>query len=360
MEFIDVRGNSIQNATITRRADALAFLHQLGNTVLAPAHESKRITTDMDGVLIHDDNAVMAANVVFGAAAVNRFDEYARLNIKAVQEGEVSYCWYAPTVFVGALMRGLSPEVNRAVGQHMRLIPDAQRYMQLLQEKGYDITAVTAGHQEAAEEVSRRLGISRTFGTQLGTTGGLYNGSVERFVGGKHKLAVVDALLRSPDGRYEGTHIGDSWSDIETLAAVPHSVAYNPGCEPALRGAKLSVISPSLLGLLPLLDDNGACDGFVHEEHMPKYVILMREPETTADLSGLLAAAAQVKKVQIEESLRPLGTAKDVEARIRETLQRRNIPFRSSVRELMPPEQFDLHAKDAYAKLSRSAAYARA
>jgi len=339
---------------------AIKFMHELAERYFSNV---RRFTIDMDGVLIHDDNAIMAARTVSTPDAQDTFKQYADLNIKAVAEGQTSYCWYAPTVFVGQLLKGLSPEINRVVGQNMRLIPGAIRFVDYSKELGYDLTAVTAGHQEAAEEVSLRLGIERTIGTQLGISNGLYDGTVKRFIGGFHKLKFVREVI-GDDG--QGTHIGDSYSDVETLEEVSNSIAFNPGCDPALRNANLSLIGTSLSGLIPFFDYRGRYDREVNEEELPRTLILiesLNEPVMQRLLEEsrlrqelvmrrLVDESRDVKKIELEEILtREQGPRILVEEKIKQRLRELGIDFHTKSISFMPLSVFDRYAKEAYARL---------
>jgi len=355
MRLIAFNDGYKEDKILDSKSEILKTIHEIGEKYLSRTFDSKKFTTDMDGVLIYDDNAIMAARITAGPEAQDMFGAYANLNIKAVSEGETSYCWYAPTLFVGQLLKGLSPEINRVVGKNMRLIPDVKAYIDSLFEIGYEIVAVTAGHQEAGEEVSKRLGIKQTIGTQLGISAKtrLYDGTVKRFIGGNYKLNLVDKILNDSNGGHIGTHIGDSWSDVETLEGIPNSIAFNPGCGLALKNANISVIGKSKMGLLPFFDYEGRYDGSVNLEDLPLMIILMNGNYGQEDLDLLLQESKKVKKEEIEKTLIRRGKPPSlgVEGRIRNTLKEKGIPFRTKVKNFMPPDEFDSYAKKAYLKL---------
>jgi len=289
VELIFSRQNGIIERTLDSLDEAILVMQRIGERELQQLREHKRLTIDMDGVLIHDDNGVTATEVMGGEEARQMFSYVAQQNLRAVEQ--TAYCWYAPTVFFGRLCNGLSPEINREVGRHMRLTPSAEMFTYLLTKNGYDITSVTAGVQEAAEEVSARVGINKTIGTSFGQNNGLYNGTLTRFIGGQHKLYAVAEILGQQN--HAGGHLGDSWSDIETLAAVSDSIAYNPGCEQALRAAKISVISQSLTGLLPLFG--------LPLTDLPPEIVFVNERGVTppADLITYLFEASRKMKKQV-------------------------------------------------------------
>jgi phosphoserine phosphatase len=319
-------------------------MHELGEEYLGGVYDSKRLTTDMDGVLIYDDNAVMAAMVIAGVASKNMFDRYAHMNIEAVAEGKTSYCWYAPTLFVGQLLKGLSPDVNRVVGNHMRLIPGARKYVDALLGIGYDITALTAGHQEAAERVSKRVGIESTIGTQLGISGGVYDGTVRRFIGGEYKLRAIREIL---DG---GTHVGDSWSDVDALREIENSVAFNPGCGLALKGANISVIGTSLLGLLPLFDHEAKYDSMLLDRDIPRMVVVMKDPSREC-VSAILEESRDVKRRELGDILDRAVPSAGIVPAIKNKLSKMGVEFETKVKEFMSLDEFDAYAKEAYRQL---------
>ena len=344
------QGNSEENFS---KKGSLRKLHQLGEKYLSQLYDSLTLTTDMDGVLIYDDAAVTPVKMVGGPAAAERYWNYSKLNTTAVSEGHTSYCWYSPAVFAASLFKGFSTEINRVVGQKMRLIPGTQMYIDLLQSLKYDITTVTAGHQEGAEEVSRRLGIERTIGTQLGVTdGGLYDGTIERFIGGDFKLKQVQKLLKNGTD-YLGIHIGDSWSDVNTLAGIPNSIAFNPGCELALKHARISIIGVSKVGLIPLFDYTGQHDSKLREEDLPEAVIVREGKPSQEDFQRLLKLSQEVKKDRIGKILDRKETLADIETQIRQALVEQEIDHDNSGFQFMSPEDFDQYAKQKYLELVR-------
>lgn len=355
MRVIKVQSDgSIKEDVFVNRSKYLKAIHELAGAYLSAVHQSGILTTDMDGVLIHDDNAIMAARIISGTDAQEFYSAYADANTKAVAEGKTAYCWYAPTLFVGQMLNGLSSEINRAIGRHVRLIPGAIEHIGNLLELGYDIAAVTAGHQESAAEISNRVNIGVTHGTQLGVSDdGVYDGTVKRFIGGSHKFGVVEKILEH-EGKLAGTHVGDSWSDVETLAGIPNSVAYNPGCELALRNAQISILGVSLLGLLPFFDPEGKYDGKMNGTNMPDAVIVMEGRPSQETAQALLAISKRVKKNMIGELLdKSECPAAEIEDRIRAELWEEGIDFRTRYSKFMPVDEFDAYAKKAYEDLEK-------
>jgi phosphoserine phosphatase len=353
MRTITVQSNgSIKEDVFVNRSKYLKAIHALAGAYLSAVHQSGILTTDMDGVLIHDDNAIMAARIISGTDAQEFYSAYADANTKAVAEGKTAYCWYAPTLFVGQMLNGLSSEINRAIGRHVRLIPGAREHIGNLLELGYDIAAVTAGHQESAEEISNRVNIGVTHGSQLGVSeDGVYDGTVKRFIGGSHKFGVVEKILEH-EGKLAGTHVGDSWSDIETLAGIPDSVAYNPGCELALRNAQISILGVSLLGLLPFFDPEGKYDSLLKNTDLPDTVILMLGQPGPTDLIKLFADSKEIKKKWINALLDgQQGSALDIEERIKSELREKGVDFRTRYSDFMSIDEFDAYAKKAYEDL---------
>ncbi|MDP3882244.1 MAG: HAD family hydrolase [Nanoarchaeota archaeon] len=350
MRLMTVDEGKIDESTFNSPFAALETLRKIGGKYYDSLAHRKKLTTDMDGVLIYDDNAVAAARVVAGASAEASYGQASDLNIAAALKNEVPYCWYAPTFFMSKLMNGLPIEINRTVGMHMRLVPGAEEFVDHLgRENNWEITAVTAGHQEAAREVSRRIGIKATVGTQLGFSDDRYDGSIGRFIGGTHKLSAVQRLLRngSPDS-YDGTHIGDSWSDVDALAGIPNSIAFNPGCDLALRNARVSVIGTSLEGLIPLFSDN--YQPAMHD--LPQAVVVMQN-SAGVDLSRILDFSRKVKREDVGSRVEErYGNYAGVEQRIRQSLKQSGINY--SATQGIPPidSSFDDRAKRAYRELT--------
>lgn len=302
--------------------------------------KSGKITSDMDGVMIFDDNAMTLTELVGGKKAKEHYSRYADLNIKAAEDEGVPYCWYAPTLFDSQLLAGLSTEVNRAVGKNMRLIPGAEVFYDNLRKCGYDVTTLTAGHQEGAEEVSKRLGIEKTIGTQIKVVDGRYVSQIERFIGGHCKEREAAKILNK-DGIPYGVHIGDSWSDVETLKAFP-SIAFNPGCQFALNNATVSVISSSINSLSPFFNPDR------RDVETPEVVILnpqkLQVPEDILDLSK------NTMKKQVLGTLVELANGESRVETIRNELRAAGIGFESLRGNLMSLEEFDEHAKEEWGR----------
>lgn len=332
---------------------ALAKLHGIAEQFLGTVHDSRRLTTDMDGVQIYDDNALTAIEIAGGKSAAEMFPLYANKNIAAVAAGAAAYCWYAPTLFGAQMLKGLPVEFNKAVGKHMRLIPGTAACIDSLLELGYELTTVTAGHQESADEVSARLGVKKTIGTRLGIADGKYDGTVKSFVGGKHKRLVVQQLLQTQAGAYAGTHIGDSWSDVETFAAIPNAVAFNPGCMYALAYARISIIGTSHKALLPLFDDHGVYDhSFLSDDGLPSLVIVRQGSIPLQAKERLLDESKRVKKCVIGDMLdKEQGNYSAVKRRIIDELREKKLPYRTHSGPFMSPEAFDAFAKKEYGQL---------
>lgn len=368
MHVVVIDGRHASSHEYSSASGFLGFLHNTGERYLSSPIEHKRITTDMDGVLIRDDNAIAAARIISGPQAVDTFGMASDLNIRAVEAYRngggppMAYCWYAPTKYVGELLKDLSPEINRAIGRHMRLVPDSQSYIDCLGEMGFDITAVTAGHQEAAEAVSERLGIERTIGTRFGITGGAYDGTVQEFAGGEHKLGIVKKLLYFEQG-YIGNHIGDSWSDVETLDAIPHSVCFNPGCEPAARAARISVIGTSQMSLLPLYDIAGRYDGLFSgdEKKLLPDAVLVVDNSTGHDANLLsriymefMACSRECKQV-MADMVEGERAYHEVEESARRELRELGVLFEKPFQPV-DMQEFDACAKRSYAEFCEKVA----
>ena len=276
----------------TSRNQILRILHSLGENFLSRSLRDKtEVTTD--GVLIVDDNALDLCKIIAGDEGVNYFKQVSDSNIKAVARGETSYCWNAPAVFVGSLLNGLPTVINSMVGNYMRFVPGAKENIEHLLSLDFDVTNVTAGHQEGAEIVSYRLGIKNTIATKFGTENGIYNGNIERFVGGVHKLHTVRKILANEWNELNGMHVGDSHSDIETMQAHDASIAWNPAHELAVNSARINVFGLDKRGLTPFYDSDIKFDSFITEDMLPKMVVTnnLNDRSSNQDLVNLMIKA---------------------------------------------------------------------
>lgn len=330
MRQIIVSSRGISDEYIQSRKKSLEVIRDISKKHFSKYLESRLVTSDLDGVMGFDDNAIMLTELVGGKEVKELFSIYADLNIQTARNDDVPYCWYAPTIFCAQLLKGLSPEVNRAVGRNIRLIPGAEIFYNNLIEDGYDVTVLTAGYQEAAEEVSERLGIEKTIGIQVKIEKGLYTTKIERFIGGHCKEREAGKILVP-----YGVHIGDGWSDVETLKVFP-SIAYNPGCQLALNNATVSVISSSVASLSPFLNPNRT------DTQIPEVVII--NPDKLPVPEWVLGLSKTMKK-QTLGTLVELANGGSRIDNIKSELRHADINFESSQRDFMSPDDFDRHAK---------------
>lgn len=337
MRYIEFNLNGTKDNYTQSHKESLSVLKEIKKEHLSYYLESKNITSDMDGVMIYDDNALTSVRLTGGNEAQEYFSKVADLNIKVAEKSDVPYCWYAPTVFGAQLLSGLNPDINRVIGQNMRLIPGAELFYNFLNQNGYAVTSLTAGHQEAAEEVSKRLEIKNTIGTQLEIINGLYTSQIESFIGGHCKSAMAQKVLRK-DNKIYGVHIGDSWSDVETLRDIPSSIAYNPGCQEALNNATISVITSSINSLSPLFNSE------ISDTTIPELVIInpfkLELPEEILELSKTI-------KKQTLKTLVEISQGEDRIDKIKEELQQREINFKTD-KIFMSLEHFDTYAKNMW------------
>lgn len=347
MEIIIIENDSITTESFTDSKKYLKKMRQETIKYLRTVFQNNEITIDMDGVLAYDDGTLLLCQVVDqNKKAEEMFHRYAELNIKAVQKGLTSYCWYAPALFTSQLLSGLSPEISKIIGQHIRLIPDANEYVDIMSLKlGFKLIIVTAGIQETAEVVSQRLNLSLTFATKLVIVNNLYNNDIGRFIGGKHKLELVKNLLTN----YQlSTHIGDSWSDLDTLDGLKNSVAFNPGCLAALNSARISVVGTSLLTLLPLFDQYGVYDNKLKNYQLPLKVIIRKETIDSNRLIPLMAKITDIKKVEIKALVDAKRSEENVLSSIISELRKQKIPYNTNLKNFMSPNDFDIFAKNRY------------
>ncbi len=294
--------------------DAVREIHRIADRELTL---SKNLTIDMDGVQVFDDASKITAEILAGEPGLDYFLETAKDNINAVEKGDTAYCWNVAQ-FMAYLLKGNSTEFNRNIGRSIRLIPDTQIFIEYVKQLEYNVVSVTASNQETAEEVAKRIGIEQVLGNLYGRKNEVYDGTIKRFVGGKHKASIIEELFS------ENLHIGDSWSDIESLEN--NGLALNPTNKFVMMNAKVSVITSSLMSLLPFLDDKGIFDDVYLEEQLPDTVII-----SEGDFSQeLLYSSTEFKHQRICKLLPGLKLNGDLE------LVKREIPdfnFSSFVKE---------------------------
>lgn len=362
MNIVYFKEDSVSEEEYSLR-DGLRKMHELGQTYLSGALQDKQITTDGDGVLWHDDLALLLLRVISGDDARKMFEDVAKLNVKAVAEqGKPPYCWYAPTVFAGQLLNGLSTEVNRVVGEYARLMPDVEKFVRYMTDLGIAITTVSGAHQEAAEEVSKRCGVARCIGTQLNVAEGNYGDGVKRFIGGEYKLRRVKKILSLDENR-KGTHHGDGWSDCETMCSENiNGIAFNPSCMPVLKHSPISVIGTSSLALLPFYDIDGKQDNLIAEGDLPEIVVVNPERgwfeetlathlenQTRLNRPLLLEISKTVKQSGVENRLSPKGGGfEGLVEFIQKELENKSIEYHTRTKEFMSLEEFDRYAKELY------------
>jgi len=348
VKFIVTRGRKTYREVLDG-IDALRALDDLaGNLPRLQTH--KKVTIDMDGVLIQDDNAMTATEIVGGPLAKKFYSVVADQNIEAIAQGEdMAYCWYAPCVFFGQLMFGLPTDINRIVGKHMRLIPGAEVFIHKLKEAGYLATVVTAGVQEAAKSVAERIRIDtrNVIGTRFTNRDGAYDGRLNSFIGGTHKLKRVKHILGTNDTGYKGGHLGDSWSDVETLAAVEDSIAFNPGCEPALRGAKIAVVANSLYPLIPLF-----APGEGNDRDLPDIVLLQESPAPDEIIEEVMQASRTMKKQTLPKQLNRICPYETIVANIKADLEAADLVYRNNT--FPDPKEFDAVAKGLFEEYKKN------
>ncbi|UCD04112.1 MAG: haloacid dehalogenase-like hydrolase [Candidatus Woesearchaeota archaeon] len=352
-KIINIRAGDMFEKNCSSRKEFIDKLHFIGEIYFAHVQKNGLLSIDMDGVINQDDSGVIVARYLAGNDGENKYKEYGNMNVEVAKEG-IPYCWYAPLCFSGVqLLTGVSPEFNKIVGRNLRLIPDAPRFVDALSQESYNITAVTATHQEVADEIAKNAGIKDVIATQIGISNGQYNGTIERFIGGTYKSRIVRKILNPDDTSYKGTHIGDSWSDTDTLKDVPHSIAFNPGCDLALKNASISIIGSSLLGVLPLLTSSNTYNKELRKDVLPEAVVIMGK-DNNVSLEGILKRSKLMKTERIPHRIYE-ETGKDdryIEEIIREQLDNSNLNIPTKFN-LMSTKEFDKFAREKYNEFSK-------
>lgn len=313
------------------------------------------ISTDMDWVILFDDSARDTVWILAWEDGFKQFWEYADLNLIAADDGIVPYCRYAPTVYLNRLLEWRSPEILRIVGEHGRTIPDVKEYFESMKDLKYNMTIVTAWPQEWAEAVGERVWVSpeNVIWTKIWYSNGEYDAhSIDRFVWGKHKYDEVKKILKKNPDFSAGTHIGDSWSDVYTLAKLSNSVAFNPWCMKALIWANFSIISESKLGVLPLFDYKWE---FIdsYKDKLPETLIINKitasktiDSKVEEKLQELYQESRTMKKETIKNNLDE--TKEEMQKKIIQELNRENIQYKTKQTTPLSNEEFDILAKTLY------------
>ncbi len=126
-------------------------------------------------------------------------------------------------------MRGLAEDIYDEV-LHLRIFPGTRRLLDDHLAAGHHVWLVTAGPDDIADLIARRLGVTGAIGTVIEKVDGRYTG---RLVGEMlHGDVKADALERL--ARREGVDLGSSYAygdsihDLAALSLVGHPVAINP------------------------------------------------------------------------------------------------------------------------------------
>jgi len=264
-----------------------------------------RLAMDMDGVQEWDDVAHLYTDLLDPENGKRVFGAASRANLRAVENGMACYCWFAIGVLPRYTLDGVEPEVMRAIGRHIRLVPGAKEFVELIGED-VSVHTFTAGYSEAAKEVAARLSIPQVTATELEKSGNKYTGRLERFIGGTKKAEAI--RNQCPDGMV----LDDSWSGVNAMGEFP-SIAFNPKYPPTVQAASVNVYAPSLLGLVPFLVPSGKWDRYLKPEHLPRLVVVNWKGKPGKLVSEECRMGSEMRKTIAEEVERMLQKDKMIE-----------------------------------------------
>jgi HAD superfamily hydrolase (TIGR01490 family) len=126
-------------------------------------------------------------------------------------------------------------EVDRVVRASMAAVIDPVIHHDVValvaghRAAGRDVIVISTSGQEVIEPIAMALGADEAVGSRLEVADGRWTGTVERYVYGPEKAAIVRELAAS-----RGYDLGscyaysDSATDVPMLEAVGHPVAVNP------------------------------------------------------------------------------------------------------------------------------------
>ena len=109
---------------------------------------------------------------------------------------------------------------------------DALKSIRWHKDEGRLIVIISSSPREWVEPIGYMIGADRVIATQLGVSGGQYNGDVLFYAYGEQKAVAVRALAQA-----EGLDLSESWAysdsftDLPMLEEVGHAVAVNPDAD---------------------------------------------------------------------------------------------------------------------------------
>lgn len=126
-------------------------------------------------------------------------------------------------------MRGLAEDIYDEV-LHLRIFPGARRLLDDHLAAGHEVWLVTAGPDDVADLIARRLGVTGAIGTVIEKRDGRYTGRlVGEMLHGDVKAAALERLAHRERIDLASSYAyGDSIHDVAALSLVGHPVAINP------------------------------------------------------------------------------------------------------------------------------------
>lgn len=136
-----------------------------------------------------------------------------------------------------AVIRGHSVEEMRLIAEdvydevlHLRIYPGARRLLDEHLASGHEVWLVTAGPDDVADLIARRLGVTGALGTVVEKEDGRYTGRlVGELLHGDAKAAAVERLaVREGLDLAASYAYSDSIHDLGLLSLVGHPIGINP------------------------------------------------------------------------------------------------------------------------------------
>ncbi len=126
-------------------------------------------------------------------------------------------------------MRSLAEDIYDEVLQ-LRIFPGTRRLLDGHLAAGHEVWLVTAGPDDVADLIARRLGVTGAIGTAIEKEDGRYTGRlVGEMLHGEVKAVALERLAQRERIDLASSYAyGDSIHDVAALSLVGHPVAINP------------------------------------------------------------------------------------------------------------------------------------
>ncbi len=202
---------------------------------------------DLDGTLTRERSIWEYIHVRLG-----KWYGFAEEYQKQFLEGKISYqefCERDAEVWKGMKVEEMM-EIIKTVPFH----PGVDELISHLKQKGMKLSMVSSGLSLLSDWVHRKFGFDYSIANDLLCEDGIINGQVNIRVHYDKKAEWVRKILQLYEIRSEETiAIGDSKGDMDMFEMVGFSVAFNSSCIELEQVASISVRSPNLADIIPML-----------------------------------------------------------------------------------------------------------